>query len=202
MDDLGIWTRALNAQEVSGIYAAGLNHQPLTAAVPGVPPVITMSPANATVTAGLNATFTVGVSGDGPFSYQWLFNGTNIAGATNATLVVSSVTEASQGVYSVLVKSGSGATLSGGASLTIYNLALTGQWDFDRGDLRATVGAELEYVGNTADQTTFPILNINGRLVQVMAFGSNSVARASTCATVAGPMAAGISSTNTLCSWT
>src|SRR6185436_7157217 len=90
VDDLGIWTRALNAQEVSGIYAAGLNHQPLTAAVPGVPPVITMSPANATVTPGLNATFTVGVSGDGPFSYQWLFNGTNIAGATNASLIVSS----------------------------------------------------------------------------------------------------------------
>ena len=40
IDDLGIWTRVLTPQEVAGIYGAGLNNQPLTAAAPGVAPVI------------------------------------------------------------------------------------------------------------------------------------------------------------------
>jgi len=175
VDDLGMWTRALTAQEVSGIYTAGLNHQPLTAAVPGVPPAITTQPMNVSVTPGMNATFTVTATGIGPFTYQWRFNGTNIAGATNATLIVSSVNAANQGVYTVLISNGTGTVVSSGAVLTIYDLAVTGQWDFERGDLRGTVGADLEYTGNTADQTSFPLLNIGGRTAQVMAFGSNSV---------------------------
>jgi YVTN family beta-propeller protein len=52
---------------------------------------------------------------------------------------------------------------------------VTGQWDFDHGDLRATVGADLEFIGDTATITTFPKLNIDGRASGVMAFGSNSI---------------------------
>ena len=48
-----------------------------------------------------------------------------------------------------------GGTVSAGASLTVYELAVTGQWDFSRGDLRATVGADLEYLGNTTNVTRF-----------------------------------------------
>ncbi len=41
-------------------------------------PVITNGPTCETVLNGSNATFTVGVTGTGPFTYQWQFNGTNI----------------------------------------------------------------------------------------------------------------------------
>jgi hypothetical protein len=41
-------------------------------------PVITLEPTNEAVLNGDTATFNVGVSGVGPFSYQWQFNGTNI----------------------------------------------------------------------------------------------------------------------------
>jgi pyrroloquinoline quinone biosynthesis protein E len=51
---------------------------------------------------------------------------------------------------------------------------VTGQWDFNHGDLRATVGADLEFIGDTATITSFPELNIDGRVSGVMAFGSNS----------------------------
>src|SRR5215471_15656090 len=52
---------------------------------------------------------------------------------------------------------------------------VTGQWDFENGDLRATVGTDLEFLGDTASITTFPSLDINGQTAHVMAFGSNSI---------------------------
>jgi len=42
------------------------------------PPVITTQPVGQTNLPGTTATFTVAVSGPGPFTYQWLFNGTNL----------------------------------------------------------------------------------------------------------------------------
>ncbi len=41
-------------------------------------PVITNQPSSQTVVLGGNATFNVGVSGTGPFTYQWQLNGTNL----------------------------------------------------------------------------------------------------------------------------
>jgi sugar lactone lactonase YvrE len=41
-------------------------------------PSITNHPASQAVWAGANATFTVGAAGTGPFSYQWVLNGTNL----------------------------------------------------------------------------------------------------------------------------
>lgn len=142
---------------------------------PGLLPAIASSPASLNLTAGLTANFNVTASGPGTLTYQWKFNGVAIAGATNATLVISSVNTTHQGVYTVLVSNESGGIESGGASLTLYELAVTGQWDFDRGDLSATVGADLEFVGDTAKLTSFPFLDINGQIARVLAFGSNSI---------------------------
>jgi autotransporter-associated beta strand protein/YVTN family beta-propeller protein len=175
IDDLGVWTRVLTPQEIAGIYGAGLNNQPLTTAAPGIPPVITTQPVNVNVAVGSTATFTVTATGPGALSYQWRLNGANITGATSASLVLSPVTAASQGAYSVLIRDGNGAVISTGAVLTVYETRVTGQWDFDRGDLRATVGADLEYVSDTATQTVFPTMNLSGHPARVMGFGSNSV---------------------------
>jgi alpha-tubulin suppressor-like RCC1 family protein/sugar lactone lactonase YvrE len=41
-------------------------------------PVITNQPLSQIVWAGTNVTFTVAVSGDGPYDYQWLFNSNNL----------------------------------------------------------------------------------------------------------------------------
>ncbi len=177
VDDLGIWARALSPQEVAGVFGAGLAQRPLTQALPGVAPLITSQPVDLNLTPGLTATFSVAATGPGPLRYQWRINGTNIPGATNASLVLGPVTAANQGVYSVLVSNGSGASLSAGAVLTVYALAVTGQWDFKHGDLRATVGADLEFVGDTSNLTSFPLVDINGQSVRVMEFGSNSVSQ-------------------------
>jgi hypothetical protein len=42
------------------------------------PPTITAEPSNLAALVGGTATFNVAVSGTGPFSYQWQFNGTNL----------------------------------------------------------------------------------------------------------------------------
>src|ERR1035437_2561217 len=41
-------------------------------------PVITIQPTNQIVLNGSNVVFSVAVSGAGPFTYQWQFNGTNL----------------------------------------------------------------------------------------------------------------------------
>ncbi len=60
-------------------------------------------PQNQTTTIGATTAFSVGVSGSMPISYQWQFNGSNIAGATLSSLTVSNVQVGSDGVYSVFV---------------------------------------------------------------------------------------------------
>ncbi len=42
------------------------------------PPAISRQPTSQTNLAGTNVTFTVAVSGTGPFTYQWQFNGANL----------------------------------------------------------------------------------------------------------------------------
>jgi autotransporter-associated beta strand protein/YVTN family beta-propeller protein len=177
IDDLGIWNRVLTPQEATAIYSTGLSGRPLTATVAGETPVITSQPLSTTLASGGTVSFSVVATGPGPLTYQWRFNGTNLPGATSSTLFLPSVTMANQGVYTVLVMNGAGAAVSSGAVLTVYELAVTGQWDFAQGDLRATVGAELEFVGDTATSTAFPTVNLNGQPTRVMAFGRNSVSQ-------------------------
>ena len=69
-------------------------------------PVITSSPNNTTIYPGQTATFNV--SATGATSYQWLCNGTNIPGATSATLQVSNAQSTNCGYYMALVQNSTG----------------------------------------------------------------------------------------------
>jgi hypothetical protein len=84
------------------------------------PPVITNQPASLAVIVGSNASFTVGVSGDAPLSYQWYFNGTNAIGLNTNVLTLVNVQETNAGNYSVLVANVSGSVTSSPALLTVY----------------------------------------------------------------------------------
>ncbi len=153
----------------------GVDNFGLYSITPGALPVISDAPPSLNVSVGSTATFAVTAGGAPPLNYQWRMNGTNIPGATNATYALSPVSSSNQGVYTVVVSNNSGAVESGGASLTVYVPFVTGQWDFDFGDLRATVGAELEYLADTAVITSFPGVTIIGHSAQVMGFGSNAI---------------------------
>jgi hypothetical protein len=72
-------------------------------------PVITQPPHAQTNVAGTTGTLSVTVSGTGPFSYQWRFNGVNIPGGTNATLLLSPVEAAYEGLYDVFISNAGGS---------------------------------------------------------------------------------------------
>jgi hypothetical protein len=82
-------------------------------------PVITNQPQAVTISAGQTATFTVGASGTDPLAYQWRFNGTNISGATNSSLILSNAQFVNQGWYSVAVSDVVGTNLSASVYLTV-----------------------------------------------------------------------------------
>ena len=71
---------------------------------------------------GGTVTFSVTASGTPPLSYQWKFDGTNISGATNTTLVLTNVQLSQAGTYAVLVTNHYGSTNSASALLTVNSL--------------------------------------------------------------------------------
>ena len=83
------------------------------------PPVITTQPQSQTIPSGNNATFGVAANGSGSLSYQWSFNGTNLARATNTSLTLTNVQFNQAGNYAVLVTNAFGSTLSSNAVLTV-----------------------------------------------------------------------------------
>ncbi|HXJ73873.1 MAG TPA: LamG-like jellyroll fold domain-containing protein, partial [Candidatus Dormibacteraeota bacterium] len=74
------------------------------------PLAITSQPPDHNVYAGGAATFSIGVSGDAPFSYQWKFFGTNLPGATQSSVIISNVQAAKTGGYSCTVSDLHGAS--------------------------------------------------------------------------------------------
>jgi lysophospholipase L1-like esterase len=76
--------------------------------------------------AGEDVTFTVGVAGPGPYTYQWRHNGVEIEGATNPWLDVSNINGTSSGTYDVIVTSpGLVATTSPAGTLIVTGLVLS-----------------------------------------------------------------------------
>ncbi len=82
-------------------------------------PVITAQPQNQTNLLGTTATFNVTAGGTAPYTYQWSWNGTNLIGATNSTLILPNIQLTQAGDYAVLVTNPVGATNSGAATLTV-----------------------------------------------------------------------------------
>lgn len=87
------------------------------------PPSIVVAPVSVTSTQGQAAEFTVGVAGDGPFNYQWFFNGsTPLVGSTGASLNFANVAPSEAGQYSVVVTNVVGSVTSAPVELTVLLL--------------------------------------------------------------------------------
>src|SRR5207244_575593 len=91
------------------------------------PPKVTQQPKSQTVVAGTNATFSAIASGTEPIRFQWRSNGTDILGATNATLQISNVQQSDIGTYTVVVSNSAGSDTSSAAILTLLEAPLLRQ---------------------------------------------------------------------------
>ncbi len=86
----------------------------------GTAPSITTQPANATVTVGQTAAFSVGAAGTAPLNYQWRKNSANISGATAASYTTPATTSGDNGAkFDVVVSNSAGSMTSGTAMLTV-----------------------------------------------------------------------------------
>ena len=128
-------------------------------------PSITSQPHSLTVTNGHSATFNVGATGS-LLAYQWIFNGTNLLGATNATLTMQNVFLANAGAYSVAVTNAYGSVTSNPAMLTVLPLGITaptmltsGQFQFSF-DTATGVNYAVEYSTNLTQW--FPFVTLGG----------------------------------------
>ena len=83
-------------------------------------PVIVTQPASQTVALGNPGLFSVIATGVAPLACQWQQNGTNLPGATNATLLLTNVLLSQSGYeYSVTITNTAGSALSSNAWLTV-----------------------------------------------------------------------------------
>jgi hypothetical protein len=94
--------------------------------VPGVRPEIVQQPANVALAAPGAATFSVVATGRAPLQYQWLRNGTPIAGANSNSYAVA-VSPADTGArFSVVVSNSAGSVTSREATVVIGDGPLLG----------------------------------------------------------------------------
>ncbi|HWI57763.1 MAG TPA: immunoglobulin domain-containing protein, partial [Bacillota bacterium] len=119
-----VWRYVKNATVNAGSDAAWLDQvayveRPMAA-------LITTQPTNQTAVLSSNATFSAVAQGTPPLSYQWLFNGISIPGATNPVFTVTNVQLSNLGMYALAVSNNYGGALSRNANLYLFNVCAWG----------------------------------------------------------------------------
>ncbi|NOS71410.1 MAG: hypothetical protein HOP33_15930 [Verrucomicrobia bacterium] len=145
------------------------------------PTIVSVSPATRADAVGMTGTgpyFSVTASGPEPFSYQWYRNGALLPGKTVSQLGLSNGQLTNAGNYTVVVSNGNGSvTSSPPVTVTVGSStpSITGQWDFNQGDLSADYGQALAYssaqvqAATTFNTTTaFGIGDIAGQPAKVL----------------------------------
>src|SRR5882762_5787144 len=104
---------ALTTTGCSG-FVSGANTSALVA------PMVTLQPANQTVTAGQTATFSVTANGTAPLTHQWKKNGVAISGAVSSSYTTPATANSDNGAqFIVLVSNSVGSVTSGAATLSV-----------------------------------------------------------------------------------
>jgi hypothetical protein len=98
---------------------AGLAPSPGAANPTGSPPVILAQPQSQSALASQPVTLCVAADGPAPLRYQWRFNGQNIVGATNATLLLTNAQPNQSGLYQVVVLNPTNSVASSPAVLVV-----------------------------------------------------------------------------------
>ncbi len=106
------WTYAKDATVSSGRDAGWVDEVSFS-------PTIIRHPFNQTVSLGANVTIPAFAEGAPPLNYQWLKNGTNLIGATNQYLTLTSVSRRDSATYALKVSNAGGSVTSSNAILKV-----------------------------------------------------------------------------------
>ena len=172
LDDLGIWSRALSADEVSAIYSNGIKGTNLVGNAPsGL--YFAQSPKPATCYETDYVTLSgFGGGGVGNYAFQWLKDGSAVADATNNTLPFAPVALTNAGSYQLILSDGAGSITSAPVALivgptTTITAGMIGYWAFN------------ETTGYTAaDQTYKNDAIIYGYVADATTWGSGRIGNA------------------------
>ncbi len=137
--------------------------------------VITLQPQSVTACVGSSVSFSISATGAGPLTFQWKRNGTNISGATTASLSFTSVTASQAGTFTCEVTGSCGSLLSSAATLTVQSPLI---WSQQPSSASAAVGqsvtltAQASGVGSIVYQWRKNGINIQGATSTSLVFAS------------------------------
>ncbi len=100
------------------------NQRPFLTVSYGLPPTCFLDPGQIVCEGDVLLMDSGIVSGDGPFAYQWLFDGNPIPGATSSSLVINPLQLSDSGAYSLIVTGPFGIDTSNQAIMDISPLHL------------------------------------------------------------------------------
>ncbi|MCW5552417.1 MAG: right-handed parallel beta-helix repeat-containing protein [Verrucomicrobiae bacterium] len=140
----------------------------LTVSPGATSPFIVSQPTSLAVAPGRPATFLAAVSGTPPFEFQWLLNGTNLPGATNCMLTITSVQAVNIGTYTLLVTNTAGSTSTIGATLEIAHVVAWGANSFGQTNVPLGLSNVLALAGGYHHST---VLKEDG---SILAWGANN----------------------------
>lgn len=166
------------------LFGCGGSSASVDAPQTGTAPVITTQPANETVTAGQQATFSVVASGTPTPAYQWQRNSAAVSGATGASYTTPVTTSADSGAtYTVVVSNSAGSVTSAPATLSVLAATPT---IISFSPTHAAYGMDVVVQGSNFTATT--TATINGVAAQVMAHTSSTLTLAVPQQATSGPI--------------
>ena len=114
-------------------------------------PFVSVDPPSALVAFGDDLVLRADTGGTGPFRYQWRLNGVNLAGETNAALMLGNISLRDLGAYSVVVVNERGVTKSESSRVTPNLPSLMSQDDF--GNRSVIPLSTMQFIGNNVGFT-------------------------------------------------
>ncbi|HLP77087.1 MAG TPA: immunoglobulin domain-containing protein, partial [Candidatus Paceibacterota bacterium] len=154
----------------AGAYSVAISNQfggaiSSNAILTVLPLAISGQPQSQSVAIGATVSFNVTASGQGPFSYQWQYQGADLAVETNSSLILTNVQTSQSGAYSVRVSNSFGSATSSNANLTVTGIWVWGSFYYNNLSLTNIPASATNIIAMAAGDTHCLALKADGTVV-------------------------------------